>query len=160
MKFTLHCTIIYALLFFAAGVRAAPILDTPVVARAVSAASRDLSSRALFSGEGEPAIGRALLPEDSVLEKRMGNGAYDEEIYGRAEEIYDPSYHSPSLGAVPTPGAARQPHAPLHLRYGQGQANHLVKRGFFGKLWGGIKSVASTAVGMAKGAVSKATGGG
>ena len=159
MKFTLHSTIIYGLLFFAVGARAVPILDATVVARAVPA-SRDLSSRALFSGESELAVERALLPEDTVLEKRMEDIVYDQGIYGRAlDELNDLSFRSPSLDAVPTP-AEQQLHAPPHPRYGQGQANHLAKRSFFGKIWGGIKSVASKAVGVVKGVVSKATGGG
>ena len=160
MKFTLRSTIIYGLLFFAVGARTAPILD-PVVARAVSA-SHDFGSRDLFSGESELMVERALLPEDSVLEERMGDIAYDEEIYGRADEIYDLSYRSLPLDVVPTP-TEQQPHAPPHPRYGRDSENRLVKRGikdFFKKVWGGIKNVAKKAVGFVKGVVSNVTGGG
>ena len=156
MKFTLYSTIIYGLLFLVVGTRAAPI-----DARAVST-SHDLSSRALLAGESEPAVGRALLPEDSALEERMGDIAYDEEIYGRAEGTHGLSYRSPSLDAVATP-AEQQPHAPPHPRYGHGQENHLVKRGikdFFKKVWGGIKNVAKKAVGFVKNVVSNVAGGG
>ena len=146
MKFSLHSTIIvYGLLVFVAGARAAP-----VVAHAVSS-PHDLSSRALFSGESELTVERALLPEDSVLEERMGDIAYDEEVYGRADDIYDLSYRSPSFDAIPTP-FEQKPHAP-HPHYDQGQANHLVKRGgfmgLFKKFWGGAKRVAPKAVKVA-----------
>ena len=147
MKFNLHSTIIiYGLLLFVAGAHAAP-----VVAREVSA-SHDFSSRALFSGESELTIERALLPEDSVLEERMGDIAYDEEVYGRADDIHDLLYRSPSFDAIPT-SSEQQTHAP-HPHHGQGQANHLVQRGFGGfmkKVWGGVKKVAPKAIKVAAG---------
>ena len=86
------------------------------------------------------------------MEKRVRDIAYDEEVYGRAGKIYDLSYRSPSFDAIPTP-SEQQPHAP-HPRYGQGQADHLVKRGFGGfikKVWGGFKKAAPKAIKVAAG---------
>jgi len=143
MKLTLHSTILHGLLVFAVGSRAAPIDP-----RAKSV-SLGLGSRALFSGEGELAARRGLLPEGSVLEERMGDIAYDEEIYNRADEIYDLSYR---LDAVPTP-ADRQLHAPPHPRHNQTPPNHLEARGikaFFKKVWRTAKNVAKNAFGTVK----------
>jgi len=159
MKFTLHSTMIYGLLAFAVVARAAPILGAHVDARAVSA-SLDLSSRGLLSGDGELAVERALLPEDSALEERMVDMAYDEEIYGRADEIYDLSYRSTPLGAIPTP-ADQQPLAPPHPRHTQNPADNLVKRGikdFFKKAWNGFKKVVGKVVGVVKNVAGQAMG--
>ena len=142
MKFTLQYTILYGLLVFAVGARTAPIGHRP------NSVSLSLSSRALVSREGEPAVRRALLPENSLLEERMGDIAYDEEVNARADEIHDPPYRS---SPAPTP-AERRPHAPPHL-HTQSPANHLEARGlkaFFKKVWGTVKKVVKDTVSTAK----------
>ena len=141
--FTIHSAILYGLMAFAVGGRTAPISPRS------KSVSLGLSSRALVSREGELAVERALLPEDSVLEERM---AHDEEIYGRADEIYNLSSRSSSLDVVPTP-AEQQPHAPPHPRHTQTPLHQLEARGikaFFKKIWRTVKKVAKNTFGTVK----------